>query len=343
MSASALVLTACSGEGSDAAGDGDFDGRTLVYTSYGGTTEQYTIESWGEPFIENTGADVHWASPVDLGKIRAMVESGNVEWDLVQASYQIATAPGYEDLYEEIDTDEFDQAGLVENAVTEYGTGTYLLTYLIAYRTDNDRTENPSNWEEFYDTERFPGKRGIESISGALVLETALLADGVEPEDLYPLDLDRAFAKLDTIKDDIVWHETGAQQQEMLQNGTVDYLMAWNGRAFDLIQKGVPVELAFGQQVAYQSYHVIPKGSENTDMAIEFMKQSLEPEQQAAMAERTGYSPVNNDALDLVPSEVAQYLPTYGSNADSLVWISEDYWTENLDMVSERWNSWLLE
>lgn len=345
----AVTLAACANGGAadapadgDAAG-GDLSGREMVYASYGGTTEEHTQEAWGDPFTDASGADVIYASPIDLGKVRAMVESGNVEWDLMQGAYTIAKAPGWEDLYETIDLGDFDTSPLIEDAVQEKSVAAYVLSFLIAYRTDTDRTEDPVTWADFYDTEKFPGKRGVENNGGALILESALLADGVAPEDLYPLDLDRAFAKLDTIKDDIVWYETGAQQQELLQNGTVDYLIAWNGRAYDLIAKDVPVGMSFDHQIAYRASHVIPAGAQNADVATEFIKESLKPENQAAFAERTAYAPVNSDALDLIDPDVTQYLPTYGDNGDTIVWLAEEYWVENLDMVTERWNSWLLE
>lgn len=314
----------------------------MVYASYGGTTEEYTQEAWGDPFSADSGVEVIYDSPIDLGKLRAMVESNSVEWDLLQAAYSLAYAPGYQDLYERLDPSDFNSSTLIDGVVREYGVGAYVLSYLIAYRTDSDRTANPQNWADFYDTKKFPGKRGIENYP-SVILETALLADGVEADKLYPLDLDRAFAKLDTIKDDIVWYETGAQQQEFLQNETVDYLMAWNGRAYDLLNKGIPVEMSFDEQVAYMGYHVIPKGAPNKQAALGFIKESLTPEGQAKFAELTAYSPVNSAAFDLIDPEVAKYLPTYESNNKTTVWLSERYWTENLDAVVERWNSWLIE
>ena len=344
ITASALVLTGCAGSGdsSPQAESGDLSSASMVYASYGGTTEEYTTQAWGDPFQERTGAEVIYASPIDLGKLRAMVQSNSVEWDLLQGAYTVAHAPGYADLFEKIDLRDFDTSALIDGTVQQYGVGAYVLSYLIAYRTDNDRSENPVDWADFYDVKAFPGKRGVEAYP-AVILETALLADGVSADELYPLDLDRAFAKLDEIKDHIVWYETGAQQQELLQNGTVDYLMAWNGRAYDLLNKDVPVEMSFDQQVAYMGYHVIPKGSPNLNAATEFIRESLSPNGQARFAELTAYAPVNTAALDLIDPAVAKYLPTYGDNNTSTVWLGEQYWTENLDQVMERWNSWFLE
>lgn len=344
LSASALALAGCAAGTSPAEGPAEegLNGTSMVYASYGGTTEEYTQQAWGDPFAAASGAEVIYDSPVDLGKLRAMVESDSVEWDLLQAAYSLAYAPGYEELYEKIDPAGFDTSTLIDDTVREYGVGAYVLSFLIAYRTDTGRAANPQNWAEFYDAEKFPGKRGIENYP-ALILETALLGDGVAPEDLYPLDLDRAFAKLDTIKDDVIWYETGAQQQEYLQNETVDYLMAWNGRAYDLLKKGVPVEMSFDQQVAYMGYHVVPKGAPNKEAALGFIEQSLTPEAQAKFAELTAYSPVNTAAFDLIDPEIGKFLPTFESNNATTVWLSESYWTENLDMVVERWNSWLIE
>lgn len=73
------------------------------------------------------------------------------------------------------------------------------------------------------------------------MLEAALLADGVPMDELYPLDLDRAFAKLDTIKDDIVWWTKGAEPSQMLSTGEADYALAWSGRIATAKDEGSPL------------------------------------------------------------------------------------------------------
>lgn len=340
----ALALTGCAGseDSGSAGGDGDFSGRQLVYASYGGATEDAIKESKGVPFEEQTGAEVTWVSPVDLGKVRAMVQSNNPEWDLVNAGFQVSDAPGSEDLFEAIDPSDFNTDDLIDGTVRPHGVGTYVLSYLVASRTDRGH-DTPKTWTEFYDTKKFPGKRGMDGEGPGVILESALLADGVTPEDLYPLDVERAFKKLDTIKDDILWYDSGAQQVELMANSTVDYLLAWSGRAFDLHARGIPMDISFDQQIMTITNQSIVKGSPNADLALEFIKENLDPERQAKFAELTAYAPVNKKALDLIDPETAKFMPTYPENLEKAVPLDVDYWTEHQDELQERFLSWKLE
>lgn len=342
-----LALAGCAGSDEAAApnggsSDGDFTGQQLIYASFGGTTEAAIKESKGAPFEEQTGAEVTWVSPVDLGKIRAMVQSNNVEWDVVSAGFQVSDAPGSDELFEKVDPADYNTDDLIDGTIRDHTVGSYVISYLVASRTDRGH-DTPKTWTDFYDTEKFPGKRGIDKGGPQTVLESALLADGVAPEDLYPLDVDRAFKKLDSIKDDVVWYDGGAAQQELIQNNTVDYLFAWSGRAYDLLAKGVPMEISFDQQILTISNQSIPKGAPNTELAKEFIKESLDPQRQADFAALTAYAPVSKSALDLIDPDVAKYLPTYPENLEKGVTLDVDFWSKNLDTIQERWTSWLLE
>jgi putative spermidine/putrescine transport system substrate-binding protein len=342
VAGSAALLAACGGGAPSqdaAAGAGSGSDASFTYASYGGTTEEAVIEAWGAPYAEEFGAEPQYASPVELGKIRAMVEADAVEWDLVQSDFSTARNAQSDTLYQEIDTSGLDTSDLLDNAVKDRAVGAYVLSYLIAYNNETYADAGPQNWADFYDLEKFPGARGVENWP-QIILETALLADGVAPEDLYPLDLDRAFAKLDTIKDQIVWYSTGAEQQQLIQSGTVDMLMAWNGRAYDLVKKGEPVSVEFGQQLTYVGYHVIPTGAKNAKAATDFIGVSLLPENQAAFAELTSYSPVSKAAIDLVSEEIRPYLPTAPENLEKAVWVDEQYWIDNLEEVNARWTEW---
>ena len=145
---------------------------------------------------------------------------------------------------------------------------------MLAYNTEKTAGKVPEGWADFFDTTKIPGKRGLWKYSTGGVLEFALMADGVKPADLYTptLDVDRAIKKLDTIKDDIVWWESGAQSQELIGSGEVAMSMIWNGRGYSAKHTdNKPVEMQWNQQILTADYFVVPKGTPNKQVAMEFI------------------------------------------------------------------------
>src|SRR5699024_5389925 len=128
----------------------------------------------------------------------------------------------------------------------------------------------PEGWKDFFDTGSFPGKRTAYQWPSAGVFEMALLADGVEADDLYPIDFDRAFAKLDEIKSEMQWWDTGAQSQQLLASGEVSMGHVWDGRIYPIVQDGANVAIDWHQNIKTGDVLVIPKGSKNKEAAMEF-------------------------------------------------------------------------
>jgi putative spermidine/putrescine transport system substrate-binding protein len=171
------------------------------------------------------------------------------------------------------------------------------------------------------------------------------LADGVAPADLYPLDIDRAFAKLDTIKDDIVFYETGEQQQQLVATGEVPLIQAWNGRIYSAALEGQPVANEWNEHLLSYDQLVIPKGARNADEAQEWAAWYVShPEAQAGYSNETAYGPITEEALEYVDEEVLAELPSSPENAGKRAAIVDyAYWAENYDAVSERLNEWAAE
>lgn len=197
----------------------------------------------------------------------------------------------------------------------------YALT--ISYNTDTLGDQQPTTWEEFFDTEAMLGNRGFwDSASGGM-FEAALLADGVVPDDLYLLDLGWAFAKLDTIKEGQIFYGAGDEPVQLLVSGEAPLIQAWNGRMFEAAQQGEP----------------------GANLAQEFMGHFVtDLEKQAANTEASAYSPFNADAFGLLDEEVAREMLTCPENAEKIAAsIDYDYWAENYDEVPERFNGWKLQ
>ena len=96
----------------------------------------------------------------------------------------------------------------IEGALTDCAVANIVWSTVMAYNTENNAT-SPDSIDDFFNLADFPGKRGLRKNAKAN-LEMALMADGVPADEVYDMletdeGVDKAFAKLDTIKDEVVW------------------------------------------------------------------------------------------------------------------------------------------
>ena len=215
--------------------------KDLVFTGWGGTTQDVEMKEWSDKFAAKENVTILQDGPTDYGKLKAMIDAGAVTWDVVDVEADYGVQAGREGLLEKLDFGIIDKSRLDPRFVTDYAVGGFYYSTLIGCNK-GAVPACPKTWAELFDTKKFPGKRAFYKWSTPGVLEAALLADGVAPDKLYPLDLDRAFKKLDTIKRDIVWWAAGAQSQQLLASAETPYGAFWNGRLNAVAESGVPVE-----------------------------------------------------------------------------------------------------
>ncbi len=326
----AVVAAALSLTGAASAAD-------LVFTSWGGTTQDAQKAAWADKFAAATGANVLMDGPTDYGKIKAMVEAGSVSWDVVDAEGDYAVQAGQNGLLEKLDFNVIDKSKLDPRFVTDYSVGSFYYSFVIGYNADTV-SEGPKTWADLFDTQKFPGKRTFYKWSAPGVIEAALLADGVAPDKLYPLDLDRAFKKLDTIKGDIVWWTGGAQSQQLLASAEAPYGMFWNGRLTALEQTGVKVGVSWEQNITAADSLVVPKGTKNKDAAMKFIALATSAEAQKDFSIATGYAPTNIGSAALMDEATRKTLPD--AQSASQVNADMNYWAANRDAIGTRWYAW---
>ncbi|MCZ4080002.1 MULTISPECIES: ABC transporter substrate-binding protein [unclassified Rhodococcus (in: high G+C Gram-positive bacteria)] len=337
--AALLALSAC--------GVGGDPSKTLTVTMWGGAGQQTHIESYVTPWAKANGLKVRQDSPSDYAKIAAQVDNGNVKWGVVEVEpnyAETACANGtLTPLSEEVKAAAV-AANIDPKFMSDCGIPVLLYAFTIAYNTDTFPDAHPTTWAQFFDTDTFPGKRGFWNYATGGMFEAALLADGVEPENLYPLDLDRAFRKLDTIKDDIVFYDTGDEQAQLVASGEAPLVQAWNGRVGQAAAEDQPIANEWGENLISHDQVVIPKGYPNTELAMDWMVHFLgDVEGQARDAEGSLFAPVNPAALDEVPSDIAKELSTYPANIEeSAGAIDYRYWAEHYNEVTERLNAWAI-
>jgi putative spermidine/putrescine transport system substrate-binding protein len=309
----------------------------MVFTSWGGTTQDAQKASWADGFTETTKIAVIQDGPTDYGKIKAMVEAGATNWDVVDVEGDYAVQAGKAGLLEKLDFSVIDKSKLDPRFVTDYSVGSFYYSFVIGCNKDAVAA-CPKTWADLFDTAKFPGKRAFYKWSAPGVIEAALLADGVPADKLYPLDLDRAFKKLDTIKADIIWWSGGAQSQQLLASSEAPFGSFWNGRLTALAETGVNVETSWAQNITAADALVVPKGAKNKDAAMKFIAYATNPDSQAKLATATGYAPTNLDSDTLMDEKIRLSLPDM--QAESQVNADMNYWAANRDAIGERWYAW---
>lgn len=329
------------------AGTGGAVARDLTVVGYGGSTQARMNEVWFKPFEQETKTPVVLDEGPRLAKLRAMVETNSVQWDLVEQESSESTAGCEEGIFERLDIQKMgvDVNDFVPGTVGECGFPDYTAANVLAY--DAARfPDGPKSWADFWDTEKFPGRRGFWNTPKG-TLEAALLADGVAPGDIYNVlrsegGVDRAFNKLDELKPNIVWWNSGAEFINRLASGDYAMTYAWNGRITDAnLKDGRDFRIVWEAGYSYTNNHwVIPKGSPNIDQAYELLKFLGEPEQQAAFMNKVAYSTANIKGNELLDPERRKLMPLAPENLKFGFSIDDDYWTQNFDSLSQRFNSW---
>jgi putative spermidine/putrescine transport system substrate-binding protein len=315
--------------------------QDMVFTSWGGTTQDAQAANWAAPFTEKTGIAVLQDGPTDYGKIKAMVEANAVTWDVVDVEYDWAQQAGGQGLLEPLDFAVIDKTKLDPRFVSDFAVGSFYYSFVLGWNQASFPNDKPATLADLFDTAKFPGKRTFYKWAAPGVIEAALLADGVTPDALYPLDLDRAFKKLDTIKADIIWWEGGAQSQQLLASAEAPIGFFWNGRLAALATDGMDVGISWDQNITAADALVVPKGAKNKDAAMKFIAEATSAEGQAAFAAATGYAPINLGSADLMDAAVRATLP----DAQTAAQINADmaYWAANRDEIGNRWYAWQAE
>lgn len=315
--------------------------KQVVFVAWGGTTQQGMESAWTPIFTKDTGAAVVSDGPTNYGKIKAMVDAKAVSWDVIDVEGDWKVRAEKDGLLEKIDYSGINVADVDKKYYSDYGPAGYAFSFVLAYNKNAVGNNVPQGWADFFDTKKFPGKRGMISWMTSGVIEMALLADGVKPENLYPLDVERAFKKFDTIKNDIEFWDSGAASQTQIATGETVMCFCWGPRIGPVKRDGAPVDIQWNQHLQTVDYLIVPKGSPNKDLAMKFLNAALTPEGQAKMAEANFNSPVNSKSKDLIDPAVWPQLSA--AHPDQAVDINLDFWRDRGAELSERWAKWKVQ
>lgn len=331
----AIVAGAC---GSSSGGAStDLKGKQLVFASLGGSYQDAEVKAFIEPFMNDTGTTVISLEEFEVAKLKESVKAGAPIADVIDYDTTVSA-----DLCKDylipidmniVDLSKVDQSMIASPCgapIIRYGFG-------IFYSTTKFSTA-PTGCKDFFDTAAFPGSRGVMgSAIPNQILECALIADGVAADKLYPLDLDRAFKKIESIKDSIKFWGSGAESADFMTAGEVDMLMAWTGRGYNAIEEQEAQYALVPNDIFVLSDDVfVPKGVNDPAAAFALVNSMMNPDRQVELARLIPYSPSRTDAKIDMSAPTAKYLV---SNASfKTIAVNQKWWAENTQLVQDAWD-----
>lgn len=340
----------------------------LTLVSWGGAYQNSQLKAYAEPYMAaNPDVNIIWdeSSAEAVAKLRAMNEAGNITWDLVDVTVSDSISLCDEGLAMELDFDEVLAAAPDGTSASDDFGDTLqndcfvpqiVYSTTFGYRTDLVGDTPPSSICDIFDTEKYPGKRALQKRPIDNV-EWALYCDGVAKEDIYDvLSTDegqaQAFAKLGTIKDQVVWWSAGAETPQLLADGEVVMGSTFNGRLFSAIaEQNQPIGMLWDMQSFDLDGWIVPAGlSEEKEAAVlDFLKFATDTQRLADQAKYISYGPARASSAPLVGKheelgiDMAPHMPTDPANATNTHIYDYGWWADNRDDLDAKFQAWLAQ
>ncbi|MBN8959066.1 MAG: ABC transporter substrate-binding protein [Rhizobiales bacterium] len=320
--------------------------RDLTVSAWGGSSQAAQKKVYYEPFAAKTGTKVledSWSG--GIGILRTKVQGGNANWDVVQVEADEAILGCDEGLFEKMDWKALGgKDAFVKGAATDCAVGSVVWTTGLVY--DGAKfADGPKSWADFWDVKKFPGKRTMRK-GPKYTLESALMADGVAPADVYktlrtPAGIDRAFKKLDELKPNIVWWTAGSQPPQLLASGEVVMADAYFSRALAANKAdGRKFKVVWPGSVYAIDFWVILKGTPNKEAAAKLVTFMTRPEQQKGFPPLAFQGITSVEGAKQVDAAVQPSIPTYPANMQVALPLDVEFWVDNNDQLNQRFNAW---
>jgi putative spermidine/putrescine transport system substrate-binding protein len=323
----------------------------ITFVSWGGAYTASQQKAYVDTWDKGSGVTVESYNG-GLGEIKAQVEAGNVTWDVVDVLPDQAITGCDEGLFAKVDQSSFID-DLVVPPVSECIVPQIFWAYTAFYSKSAFPGKKPKNIKDFFNVKKFPGKRGIHTWANALI-EMALVADGVKASKVYdvmntPEGIDRAFAKLDTIKDHVVFWSAGSKPLELVSSGEVVMAIAYNGRiGAAILSEGKDFDYIWDATVLEQEYLVAIKGGNEAE-ALEFMAHASTAQALADQAKYIPYGPMRKSSIDIIKKgepwfntgvDILPHMPTAPKVLKRAIIADPFWWADNGAEVNERFGAW---
>jgi len=321
--------------------------RPFAFVSWGGALSEAEMNAFMRPYTEDTGLEIVDASPTAYARIRAMVDAGHVEWDLVTVGGRFVFEGRDAGLLEELDYSRIPNAdALPEGFKAPHGLVTSTGATIIAWNTDAfPADQGPQSWKDFWDVQNFPGPRGLYK-PFYYNYEAALLAAGVGYDEVFPVTeekVDMAFAKLEEIKPHVsVWWTTGAQPPQLLATGELVMSSAWSGRMIAIEEEGAPTAYTYRDGLAWGNWVVVPRGTPYLDEAMDVINYALGVEAQSRLLDLRTYGPAIAGITEGVSADLLDVLVMAPENLQHMLILQEEQAKIYTTQYEERWNQFQL-
>lgn len=315
--------------------------KELVLVTWGGNYRQGVEDGLVKPFTKETGINVTVLDTPDMAKVKAQVMTGNVQWDVFDAPGSMGASGAANGYWEELPSGMFDESDLLlpsQKFLVPFYTFAGGIAYDPARYPDG---KHPKTFMDYFNAEAFPGRRTLRN-RAMETLEIALLGDGVAPDKLYPLDVDRAFRVLEKIKPNIAkWVEATPQTVTLLQTKEADFSYTYANRIqASNRDQGIKLGFSFDQNLNGVEYLAVLKGAPNKENAFKFLAFAMKPEYQASCMEAKGGAPISRKAYKLLKPESLEWLPKLDDKNNA--YIDDAWWSTQLEPLERRFKEWLL-
>jgi putative spermidine/putrescine transport system substrate-binding protein len=321
---------------------------TITFTGSGGPLQDAEVKVYFEPYKKvHPNVTILQDSPVNYAKLKAMVESSNVTWDLVEGGPSFGLNPEQTKLLVKFDCSIIPCSHLqpTKFPTTGYRIAENISATALVYRTDVfPQGKEPQSWADFFNVDKFPGKRSLLKTPGNIgsqgILESALLADGVDPAKLYPLDIPRALKKLETIRKAIVFAGDNQACVENIATREATMGICYNGRAYNLYYAAVPVAIQWKTAFHQGGYLFIPKGSKHVQEAMRLAAYMVSDEHAAALTVYFPYGPANVVAAKSSSRLTWNWNPAAHQDAGTV--LNDHWWADHNAEAVQAWTEWQL-
>jgi putative spermidine/putrescine transport system substrate-binding protein len=333
---------------------------TLGVATWGGAYGQSQDIAYFAPFTKETGVKIN-SETYDgtLAAIKAKIGGGNSPFDIVDLSPGVLDALCHDGLLETLESSMLGAApggqsvddDFIAGGITPCGVASVAWSTAIAFDRQAFGKAQPTKIADLLDIQHFPGKRALPD-GPRYTLELALLADGVQPDDVYrelgtPEGADRAFKVLDKIKANIVWWDKPQDAIAALTDKKAAMAASYSGRIFRAaIGARQRLEVLWDGQIYDLDLWAIPKAAANKDDAKRFIAFATAPARMAAQAELIAYGPMRKSAITLVGKnptidiEMKSYLPTAPDNFHKALKFDEVWWDGHSEELGKRFEAW---
>lgn len=337
---STLLLAGCASPASDSGSEGTEISGDVVWADYGGRSNETNATVFHDPFFEEFGVEVTSTTRADAAAFE-MLGGGEGDYDVIMSGAEEALR--YKDALATLPPRDIED-DVIPEEIRDYMFGSFIFASAQGYLTETFPDGGPESWADFYDFDKYPGLRAVPGVAASFdfMFEYALLADGVAPEDLWPIDVDRALAKMDELKGHVVFYTEYPQVQQLLVSKSAAIAVTTHSAFKAISDAGAPTTTVWNEALSSSIGYVIPQTAPHLDNALALAAFYANPEKQAEFAMTTGNGPSTQEAFDYIPADMQGIFPNSSANLPLVIQVDSAAREAQYEELSAAYGTWLL-